>query len=61
MNEFIKKFKKAGGWKLIKQYSDAGVLLFAVTEFLKLGTSQTSLELVRAGVQLKIQKKLYKN
>lgn len=61
MNEFIKKFKKAGGWKLIKQYSDSGVLLFAVTEFLKLGTSQTSLELVRAGVQLKIQKKLYKN
>lgn len=60
MNNIFKKFKKVGGLELLKQYRYAKVLFFAIIQFLLLGTSQTSLELLRASVQLKIQKKLHK-
>lgn len=60
MKRFIQKFNKYGGMSLIKQYYKAGVLFFAVTEMFRLGSSKTSLELLRAGVQLKIQKRLHK-
>lgn len=60
MNNIFEKFKKAGGWELLKQYINAKVLFFTFIQFLLLGTSRTSLELLRANIQLKIQKKLYK-
>lgn len=60
MKELIQKFNKYGGWKLIREYHNAGVLLFACTEFLRLGGSQTALELLRASTQFKVQKRLYK-
>lgn len=60
MKNIVKSFKRVGGLSLIKQYHDARVLFFAITEFIRLGSSQTALELLRESVQLKIQKKLYK-
>ena len=60
MNSFFEKFKKFGGANLIKQYWRAGVLFFAITELLRLGTSQKALEILRLSVQLKINQKLKK-
>lgn len=60
MKELMIKFKKAGGMNLVKQYLKAGVLFFAITDILRLGTSQKALEILRLSVQFKIQKKLKK-
>lgn len=58
MSGFIEKFKKQGGMKLIKDYWNAGVLNYAVCQMLLTGKSQKSLELLRYGTYLKINKKL---
>ena len=60
MTGFIKKLKKQGGMKLIKDFWHAGVLGYAVLQILLTGRSQKSLELLRYGAYLKINKKLKK-
>lgn len=60
MAGFIEKFKKQGGMKLVKDYWNAGVLGYAVCQMLLTGRSQKSLELLRYGTYLKINKKLKK-
>lgn len=60
MAGFIDKFKKQGGMKLIKDYWNAGVLGYAFMQMLLTGRSQKSLELLRYGTYLKINKKLKK-
>lgn len=57
-------YKKQGGAKLLKQYWQSGALFTAVGEFLLLGKSRTSLEILRLSTQLKAKQKLekrYKN
>lgn len=57
-------YKKQGGAKLLKQYWQSGALFTAVGEFLLLGKSRTSLEILRLSTQLKAKRKLekrYKN
>jgi len=58
MNSFWKTFRKVGGFTLLKSYWRAGVLFFAITEILRLGTSQKALEILRLSVQFKIYNKL---
>lgn len=53
-------FKKQGGMKLIHQYRKGGALGTAIGEFLLLGKSRTSLEILREAAQLKIKEKLAK-
>lgn len=60
MSSFVEKFKKQGGMKLIKDYWNAGVLGYAVMQMLLTGKSQKSLELLRFGTHLKVNKKLKK-
>lgn len=57
---FIKNFKKQGGLKLIKDYCKSGVLGYAILQIFLTGKSQKSLELLRYGIYLKINKKLKK-
>ena len=45
-------FQKQGGMKLIKQYARSGSLGTAVGEFVLLGKSRTSLEILRLSTQL---------
>lgn len=62
--ELAKILKKQGGMKLLKQYWNNGSLFTAVSQFLLLGKSRTSLEILRLSVQLKEKQKLgrkYKN
>ena len=57
-------FKKQGGMKLLKQYWQGGAFFTAVAEFLLLGKSKTSLEILRNAASLKTKQKLerkYKN
>lgn len=57
-------FEKQGGVTLLKQYWQSGALFTAVGEFLLLGKSRTSLEILRLSTQLKAKQKLekkYKN
>lgn len=57
-------FEKQGGINLIKQYWHGGALFTAIGEFLLLGRSKTSLEILRNASSLKIKQKLekrYKN
>lgn len=56
MSSFIEKLKKQGGMKLIKDYWNAGVLGYAVCQLLLTGISQKSLELIRYGTYLRINK-----
>lgn len=58
MKNLIEAAKKYKALEMAKQYQKAGVLFFAVTEFLRLGTSKLSLELLRETVNLKVQRKL---
>ena len=53
-------FKKQGGMKLLKQYYCGGALFTAIGEFLLLGKSKTSLEILRNAASLKIKQKLEK-
>lgn len=56
----ISIFKKQGGTKLIRQYIKGRVLKTAIGQFILLGGSKTSLEILRNSVSLKIIKKLDK-
>lgn len=58
MSELKKIFKKQGGWNLIKQYLKSGVFFTALLQFLILGRSKTSLEILRLTTDLKIKQKL---
>lgn len=60
MPNWIYYFKKTGGMNLIKQYWKSHVLLFAVLQFILLGKTKKSLELLRLCVGLKINHKLEK-
>jgi len=51
-------FKKQGGVQLIKQYFFNGTLITAICEFVLLGKSRTSLEILRLSTQVKIKNKL---
>lgn len=51
-------FQKQGGMKLLKQYWQGGAFFTAVGEFLLLGKSRTSLEILRLSTELKIKQKL---
>ena len=53
-------FEKQGGMKLLKRYFCGGALFTAVGEFLLLGKSRTSLEILRNASSLKIKQKLEK-
>lgn len=54
MGKFLKLFKKVGGFSVLKQYADAHVLFYALTQTLLCGFSKKSLELVRHAVVNKI-------
>ena len=54
----MKLFKKQGGKKLLKQYWKGGAIFTAVGEFLLLGKSRTSLELLSLAASLKTKQKL---
>lgn len=60
MGKFSKMFKKVGGWNVLKQYSKAHVLGYALTATAVNGLSKKSLEIVRLGVTNKIICKLRK-
>lgn len=45
MKKILKEFKKYQVINVVRQYFKAGVFLFAVTEFLRLGSSKKALEL----------------
>ena len=53
-------FKKQGGMKLLKQYYHGGALFTGVCEFLLLGKSRTSLEILRLSTTMKTKEKLKK-
>jgi len=60
MKKFIQLFKKVGGAEILRQYTQSGVLLLALTETLLLGFSQKALELVRLIVKNRLVRKLRK-
>lgn len=60
MSNLIYHFKKQGGWKLIKEYAQNGVLPYAIGQLLLTGPSKKSLELLRIGVSNKLEDKLRK-
>lgn len=60
LDYFSKVFKKVDGFKVLKQYFSARVLLFAIFQILTQGTSKKSLEIVRNSVDNKILAKLRK-
>lgn len=55
-----KVFQKQGGIQLIKQYFYNGTLLTAICEFILLGKSRTSLEILRLSTQVKVKNRLQK-
>ena len=52
--------EKQGGVNLLRQYWNGGAFFTAVGEFLLLGKSRTSLEILRNAASLKIKQKLEK-
>lgn len=60
MSKLMKIFKKQGGMKLLGQYWRGGALFTAIGEFLFLGKSRTSLEILRLAASLKTKEKLEK-
>ena len=58
MSKLMKIFKKQGGMKLLGQYWRGGALFTAIGEFLFLGKSRTSLEILRLAASLKTKEKL---
>ena len=53
-------FQKQGGFELLKRYWKGGALGTAIGEFLLLGKSRTSLEILRLSATLKIKQKMDK-
>lgn len=60
LDYFSRVFKKVDGFKVLKQYLIARVLLFAIFQIVTQGTSKKSLEIVRNSVDNKILAKLRK-
>lgn len=60
MGKLLDTFNRLGGRSLLKQWLRAGVLPYAAVQAALTGLSRKSLEIVRLGVQLKIQRKLQK-
>ena len=58
LNSLLNTYKKVDGKNILRQYTQAGVLLFALTDMARLGFSRTALEIVRLSAQYKIVKKL---
>lgn len=58
--ELKETFKKQGGFELLKRYWKGGALGTAIGEFLLLGKSRTSLEILRLSASLKIKQKMEK-
>lgn len=60
MGDFAKLFNKVGGKEILRQYMQSHVLIFALTETLRLGFSKKALEIVREAVTYKQTKRLRK-
>lgn len=60
MSNFINIFKQQGGLKLLKSYWDNGVLGYAICQLFLTGKDKKSLELLRLGVHLKVNRKIRK-
>ena len=60
MSQLLEIFKKQGGLKLIRNYWNNGVLGYALVQFLLLGKSKKSLEILRLGVYFKINQRIKK-
>lgn len=60
MKQFLEIFKRVDGKGVLRQYTRANVLLFALVETLLLGFSKKSLEIVRLAVKNRILSKLRK-
>lgn len=60
MSKLMQIFKKQGGMQLLKQYWNGGAFFTAVGEFILLGKSRTSLEILRLAASLKTKQKLEK-
>lgn len=60
MGKLMQMFKKQGGMRLLKQYWRGGALFTAIGEFLLLGKSRTSLEILSLAASLKTKQKLEK-
>lgn len=58
MGKFLDIYRKQGGAKLIREFWDNGVLGYALAQMLLLGKSKKALEILRLGVQLKVQQKI---
>ena len=56
MGKLFDTFNRLGGRSLLKQWLRAGVLPYAAVQAALTGLSRKSLEIVRLGVQLKIQR-----
>ena len=61
MKKFINLFNKVGGKKILQQYSQGHVLLYALFMTLVLGIDKKSLEILRLAVNNKLLKRLRKN
>lgn len=60
MSRFKQLFEKAGGWNTVANYAKAGVLPYAITQIAISGFSRKSLEHLRNGIGLKVNRKLTK-
>ncbi|WP_409043652.1 capsular polysaccharide synthesis protein [Latilactobacillus sakei] len=60
LKKIKQRFKAQGGIKLVKQYKDAGVLLYAVLIFPFLCASKTGLEIFRNAITERIHRKIMK-
>ncbi|MCP8862326.1 capsular polysaccharide synthesis protein [Latilactobacillus curvatus] len=60
LKKIKQRFESQGGIKLVKQYKDAGVLLYALLIFPFLCSSKTGLEIFRNAISERIHKKLTK-
>lgn len=60
LKKIKQRFKAQGGINLVKQYKDAGVLLYAVLIFPFLFSSKTGLEIFRNAVSERIHRKIVK-
>ncbi len=58
MGKFLDTFHRQGGMKLVSEYWHNGVLGYALAQMALLGRSKKALEILRLGVQFKMQRKL---
>ena len=58
MGNFLDIYRKQGGSKLVREFWSNGVLGYALGQMLLLGKTKKALEILRLGVQLKVQRKI---